>query len=78
MAPSQPVFAGRESRGESKEKTLASLGEREHSGDGSSGVPRTAPEAGMLKSNARQSTEKKSGTGQRSKGTWMVVSGKTE
>lgn len=37
-------------------------------------VPGTAPEAGKLKSNARQGAEKKFGTGQRSKGTWVIVS----
>lgn len=40
-------------------------------------VPWTADEAGMLKSNARQGTEKKFGTSQSWKGTWVVASGKT-
>lgn len=52
MAPSQPAISGWESRGESKEKAPASLGERAKWGWQHPVSHRC--EAGMLKSSARQ------------------------
>lgn len=64
-------------RGKQRENPSKSRGESPV-GMAAPSVPQTAPEAGMLKSSARQQAEKKSGTGQRSKGIWGVVSGMTE